>query len=210
VKLIHQVGNLAPSVSGVTVKVGPKGGGQGPVRALAIKAADRNGDKLTYALAFREVGGKVWTEITDELNKPQYLWNTRTVADGVYEVKVTASDAQANAPKRGLAASRISPRIVVDNTAPEIKNLTGQMRQGTALVTARAVDAVSRIASIHYAVDSGDWQTALPIDEICDDTTESIRIELDDLKPGAHRVAVRVADRYGNAAHAAVTVTVEK
>jgi sugar lactone lactonase YvrE len=210
VQLIHQVGNLAPSVPGVTVKVGPKGGGKGPVRALAIKATDRNGDKLTYSLAFREVGGKVWTEITDDLAKPQYLWNTRTVADGVYEVKVTASDAQSNAPRRGLSASRISPRIVVDNTAPQIKNLTGQVRDGSVIVTARAVDEISRIESIYYAVDSGDWQTALPIDEICDDTTESIRIELDDLKPGAHRVAVRVADRFGNASHGAVTVTVEK
>ncbi len=210
VTLIHQVGNLAPTVSGVTVKVGPKGGGLGPVRALAIKSADRNGDKLTYTLAFREVGGKVWTEITDELDKPAYLWNTQTVADGVYEVKVTASDAQANAPKRGLSASRISPQIVVDNTAPEIRNLTGQVRDGVVLVTAQAVDATSRIASIHYAVDSGEWQLALPTDEIADGTTEAIRIELTDLKPGAHRIALRVSDRFGNASHKAVTVTVKK
>jgi hypothetical protein len=210
VTLIHQVGNLAPAVSGVMVKVGPKGGGQGPIRALAIKAADRNGDALRYTLAFREVDGKVWTEITDELDKPQYLWNTQTVADGVYEVKVTASDAQANAPKRGLTASRISPRIVVDNTPPRIRNLTGQVRNGVALVTGQAVDATSRIGSIHYAVDSGEWQLALPTDEIADDTTEGIRIELGDLKPGTHRIAVRVSDRLGNATHKAVTVTVKK
>ncbi len=210
VTLIHQVGNLAPAVSGVTVKVGPKGGGLGPIRALAIKAADRNGDALTYALSFREVGGKVWTEIADELAKPEYLWNTQTVADGVYEVKVTASDARANAPRRGLTASRISPRIVVDNTAPEIRNLAAQVRNGVALVTAQVEDASSRIASIHYAVNSGKWQLALPTDEIADSTTEAIRIELDDLKPGAHRIAVRVSDRFGNAAHKAITVTVKK
>ncbi len=210
VTLIHQVGNLAPAVSGVTVKVGPKGGGQGPVRALTIKAADRNGDKLTYTLSFREVGGKVWMEITDELDKPAYLWNTQTVADGVYEVKVTASDTRANAPKRGLSASRISPQIVVDNTAPEIRNLAGEVRNGAVVVTGLLADASSRIASIHYAVDSGEWQLALPTDEIADSKTEAIRIELKDLKPGAHRIAVRVSDRFGNAAHKAVTVTVKK
>ncbi|MFP4053607.1 MAG: hypothetical protein ACLFV7_07070 [Phycisphaerae bacterium] len=210
-KIVHQVGNLAPSISAVTVKVGPKGGGTGPVRVLQVKAADENGDRLLYRIAYRKVGEKLWTELADELDKPQYVWNTQTVGDGAYELRIEASDEKSNAPKRGLSAARVSEPVLVDNTAPQIAKLAGRVgADGKVTLTGQATDRISRITSIEYAVDSGEWQTALPTDNICDQLSEMFRIELTDLEAGAHRIAVRVTDKLGNSAHDSVVVKVEK
>jgi hypothetical protein len=211
VELIHQVGNLAPTVSGVTVEVGGGNGQPRPQanRTVKIDAKDVNGDKLTFKVAFRKVGSPVWIEVGEDLKAPQYVWNTMGVEDGQYELRVEADDARSNPPGGKLTAARISDPVDVDNTAPLIRRFAAQPKDGGAEFTGLAEDRMSRVATIEYSLDAADeWSALLPDDRICDELRERFAFTLEDLDPGAHRVAVRVTDALGNVGYASVTVVI--
>ncbi|MDP6636580.1 MAG: hypothetical protein QGG42_16905 [Phycisphaerae bacterium] len=214
--MIFQMGNLAPVVPSVVFKSSsrpnePTPVGQQKYRLIGIKAVDPNGDKLIYVLEYRRVGGDTWVMITDKHPKPIYVWDTLSVGDGEYELRVTAKDSPTNVTTATLSGSRISERILVDNTPPVIKGLTAKANGTTAMVRGTVTDASSRILSIAYTIDSRDtWKTTLSSDGICDSSSERLAIQIKDLKPGAHRIALRIIDRYGNICYGYTSVTVVK
>jgi len=217
VRIIYQVGNLAPAVEAVTVTAKSKGaknvtaGGARAFREIAIKAADPNGDGLIYQIKFAEAGTKCWVPLAEDLDKPKFIWDTRTVSDGNYQILVEASDSPANPPKTSLKARRISDLVLVDNTAPLIGELGASVANGKLTVYCAASDARSRIVEAHYSVDSQEeWTVLAACDGMYDSDKETFRFELTKLSPGPHRIAVKVADLYGNVAYKAVSVTVGK
>jgi len=217
VAVIYQVGNLAPSVTGVIVKAAAqapdkRGDGKGALafRVVTIKAADVNGDKLEYQVQLRQVGEGKWVAIAEDLDKPVHTWDTRTVADGVYELRVVASDSPANPSATAREAARISEPVLVDNTPPAAENLAAKAAAGKVTVSGIAADAASRIVAIHYSVDShSEWNTVLPADGIADSARERFSFQTNKLAPGPHRIAVRVRDIYRNTGYKAITVNVE-
>lgn len=214
--LIYQVGNLAPVISAVKVSASAKssprgGGGQGPkiFRRLAIVADDANGDSLLFRVEFRAAGSQKWIRIAKKLTKPAFVWDTRTVGDAAYELRVTASDRAANPPASALEAARIAEPVVVDNTRPTVEKLAVRVAGGKVAVAGEALDATSRIVDIRYSIDSAeDWTSVLPADGICDSQREKFTFEIDDLKAGAHHMAIKVTDLYGNVAYVSTTVTI--
>jgi len=54
-----------------------------------------------------------------------------------------------------------------------------------------------------------EWTVRAARDGICDSDTESFSAELTVLAAGAHRIAVKVTDLYGNVGYASVNVTVK-
>ena len=173
-------------------------------------AEDPNVDSMRYAVSFRSGSRAPWILLKDDISELTYEWDTRTVSDGRYEVRVTASDALANAAGRGKSAARVSDPIVVDNTAPVIGDLQVKTTDGKPTVSVKASDRTSALYSFEYSVDSAaDWQTALPSDNICDSPEESASFPLTGLKPGTHQVAVRVTDAAGNQAVRTVTTTID-
>jgi len=223
VDVIYQVGNLAPAVLGVEVKPSSKGAKptqkslNQAYRLVAIQALDPNSDKLKYTVDFRLLRSARWVQITDSLTKSRYVWDTRTVADGLYEMRVTASDSPSNIPAAARQASRVSEPVTVDNTPPTISGLTATVAGDKVVVTGQADDAMSRIVLMQYAVDSVDkWQAILPSDGICDSPSEAFRFEAsaDDtgekLKPGPHNITVRATDKFGNTGYGSLNVTVGK
>ena len=217
VEIVYQVGNLPPVVSALTaipvVKVSLKGRAvvapSKVYRMTKITASDPNGDKLTFTLAFREQGADKWITMTDKLAVPSYVWDTRTIGDGVYELRVTASDKASNTPDSALEAARISQRIVVDNTPPVIKPLAAKTAGKTVSLSGQVTDASSRITSIEYAVDSQNkWLSLLPKDGIADSKREQLAFEVKDLAAGPHRIALRAKDIYGNTGYASASVTI--
>jgi len=216
IAMIFQMANLPPVVSAVMFKSSGKPQEPSPIgpqryRLIGIKAADPNGDKLIYALDYRRIGQDTWVKITDKHAKPLYVWDTLSVGDGEYELRVTAKDSPTNVTTAALSGSRITERILVDNTPPMIKGLTAKADGTTATVRATVTDAASRILSIAYTIDSNDtWKTTLSSDGICDSSEERLAIQIEDLSAGQHRIAVRIMDRYGNIAYGYTSVTVVK
>ena len=64
-----------------------------------------------------------YVTIKDDIEQPTYEWDGKTVEDGRYEIRVTASDIRSNTPETKLTNSRISDQLVVDNTPPQISNI---------------------------------------------------------------------------------------
>src|SRR5262249_23041166 len=129
------------------------------METITWEASDPNNDALRYTIYFRTGGsGSPWILLKDKLTETSFDWDTRSVGDGRYEIKVVASDAAANPRGQGKTATRISDPVVVDNTAPVIGDVKTEAKANEAQIELRAVDRTSTIASLEYAVDShDDW-----------------------------------------------------
>ena len=115
---------------------------------------------------------------------------------------MTASDERSNSVATRLTGSRISDPIVVDNTGPVISRYAIEKSGRTATVKLDIADELSVIGKLEYTIDSNtEWKGALPDDGVCDTTEESFTITIDDLEPGEHVLAVRIADDVGNVTH---------
>jgi len=195
------VPNLAPKVESVTVGRVSTASKKGFFK-ISYKTKDDNGDKLIYKIDFRKLGwiGVGWIEIEEELEKNSFEWDGKTVEDGRYEIRVTASDERSNTTETKLTGSRISDPVVVDNTGPVIKNyFVKSLHYKPVKITFRTVDELSAIGKVHYTVNSSDkWMGVLPNDLVYDTTSEDVTIVIEDLKTGDNVIAVRVSDDVGN------------
>src|SRR5262249_27692502 len=117
------------------------------VQTIAWEAEDANGDTLQYALYFRTGSKAPWILLKDKLSDTHFDWDTRTVADGRYEIKVVASDALSNPPGEGRAGVRVSDPVVVDNTPPVIGDVKSAVKAATVTIDAKAADRTTIVAS---------------------------------------------------------------
>jgi hypothetical protein len=198
VAVSYVIPNLAPKVTEITLGKAEKNAASG-MHKIEFKAEDENGDQLIYQIDFRKKGRTGWIKLEDELGKTFYEWDTKTVEDGIYELKVTASDKLSNNLTSALTGSRISDPITIDNTPPEILKHQLQITGRSATLTLKVTDEFSVIASFSYTVDSNDeWIDVLPDDGVFDTTTENFTIKLQDLKVGQHILAIKTSDAVGN------------
>ena len=198
------VPNLAPKVESVSVSRIEAANKTGTFK-ISYKAKDDNGDKLIYKIDFRKIGRTNWIELKDKLKAGSFEWDGKTVEDGRYEVRITASDERSNTTTTKLTGSRISEAVVVDNTGPVINvELRASIKEGkkfkkSVTMKLKVVDELSAIGELHYTVDSNaDWIGVVPDDLVYDTTDEDFTIVIEDLEPGEHIIAVRVSDDVGN------------
>ena len=185
--------------------------GPQPIRLLVWQATDPNGDRLSFDLYFRGQGEATWIRLEKNLVQPPFPWDTSTVADGWYEIRVVASDRLDNPADTALEDARVSDPILVDNTPPLIEKVETEVRGTEAAVRFVVRDATSWITEAAYAVDSAeDWHAVGPVDGLFDSPREEIRFVVRDLPAGPHRLAIRASDKAGNIARAATTVTVKE
>jgi len=166
---------------------------------LAWTVENPDDDRLRYRLRYRQDGQRVWRDIlrSDQmLTKNQHPWETESIADGWYIVRVEASDEMDNPDALALSDTEDSEPLRIDNHAPRVE----QLRFARNHLTGRAVDGLGPIARLEYAVDGGDWVAFFPSDDLFDTATEPFDVDLSALAPGAHIVSVRASDLSGNTA----------
>jgi sugar lactone lactonase YvrE len=174
----------------------PKPKAASPIKKLSWHADARDGDTLVYRLFYRAEGDDAWVPVPLEkpLKKTEYWWDTESVADGWYRLKLVASDEESNAAGDALADEKISEPVKVDNRRPDVVNLAFNNNTLTGI----ARDNLSLIRNLEYSVDGGDWKFFAPKDGVFDDREETFEVKLDPLKPGPHTIAVRATDEEGN------------
>ncbi|MBI3268688.1 MAG: hypothetical protein HYZ53_06680 [Planctomycetes bacterium] len=175
----------------------------GVVKKLTWAAEDPDGDALGYRLWFAEQGTTRWIPLThgDPMLETTFDWNTESVPDGYYVVKVEATDENANPREAVLKSSKVSSPILVDNTRPVVRGLAvGDDLQ----LTGTAEDSASLIDELEYSVDGGAWHPAWPEGRLADRRQAAFRIRLEGLAVGDHVVAVRAKDLAGNVGAAQV------
>jgi hypothetical protein len=192
------------------MEVPPQGFAQKGYRSVLWTAHDDNDDDLQYSIYFRGEGEKEWRLLKDKIDAKFYSWDTTTMADGAYYLKIVVSDAPSNPPDLARTGERTSERFVVDNTPPVIEGLlveplaenSSEMR-----VRWRVRDNMSALARAEYSLDAKDWTPLYPVGNLSDAREESYEVVLRGLPSGEHTVAVRVADSFENLAAAKVTFT---
>ena len=202
------VPNLAPKVESLSA-ARVTGAGKAGIFKISYKAKDDNDDKLIYKIDFRKIGRTSWIELKDEQEADSFEWDGRTVEDGRYEVRITASDERDNTPTTKLTGSRISDPVIIDNTGPAIKQDVVEISGKTVTLMLHVVDEFSVIGTVDYTVDSNEkWRRAVPDDLVYDTTDEDFNIVVEDLEAGEHIIAVRASDDAGNTTYKTFEVTV--
>lgn len=174
------------------------------LRTLVWHASDPNNDALRYRVEVKRDVGEAWVEIGKDLEPTLYTWNTSSLPDGRYRVRVTASDAVANAVGEERAGTAVSEPFLVDNTPPTWTALVGQASR----IEGVAIDVSSPIVRLEVAVDDGDWRSLVPDGGLADSRESRFHVTLPNLAPGEHLVSVRAIDGAGNAATRAISVQV--
>ena len=165
-------------------------------------ADDENGDALTYAIWIKADGDRDWRLLEDRWSDVLYSFSTTHWPDGIYTLKIAASDAPSNPPGEEKKGEKTSPPFIIDNTPPVIKNLKVEKADGALLVTFQAEDQFSPIKDARVLLRPGEWRVIQPEDGICDSRTESFKVRVP-LPPGSDNVlTIQVRDAVGNAAAA--------
>jgi hypothetical protein len=168
-----------------------------PVVKLRWRTENPDDDDLIYRLYFREESEGNWKPIggPEPLTRTDYDWNTESIPDGNYVVKVVVSDERSNPREEALEHSLTSTPFLVDNRKPELSDV----RINYPIASGRAHDSFSPISELAYSVDGGDWQPFAPKDGIFDDPNEEFSVKLPaTLAAGAHSLAIRAVDAADN------------
>ena len=167
-------------------------------QTVTWEATDENDDRLLYTISIRREGEDIWRVVKDGWKDFLFVFNTLTYPDGVYFIKLGASDLNSNPPGSELRAEKTSSPLVIDNSLPVLKGFTA-VRNGNSLdVAFQAEDSFSSIREAECLIRPGEWRVIFPIDGICDSRVESFKVRVPLAAGSESLVTVRVTDRHGN------------
>jgi hypothetical protein len=167
------------------------------LQAFTWKAEDDNEDKLVYDVLYRRESETGWKTLRRALTDQLFVWDTTSVPNGTYVLRIVASDAPSNPPGAALTGEADSATFDVDNTPPAIR-VTALRREGNRTVIAfEAADADSAVQRMDYSLDATKWRPIFPTDGICDSRVEQFELTLEGNAAG---IVLRATDAMGNVA----------
>lgn len=190
----------APSAPALGRKVYQKG-----LQTFAWKAEDENDDRMQYDVSYRREGDSAWKPLKRGLWDAIVVWDTTSVPDGTYFVKVTATDTPSNSPATALLGEFESVGFDIDNTPPAVE-VQSATRAGTrATVKFLVRDEQSAVLRVEYSLDASRWRAAYPVDGLPDSRREEFEVTLDD-GDAARSIIIRVTDAMNNVATAVAEI----
>jgi WD40 repeat protein len=195
------------------IDVPPQGFADRGYQSILWSAHDDNDDDLIFSIYFRGEGEKNWRLLKDKITQRFYSWDTTTMPDGAYYLKIVAADSPSNPAGQSLSSERESDRIEIANTPPRIENLrtaSDPPAPNSASISFDAISSSAAIARAQYSLDAADWQIVFPTGVLSDAPRENYQLQLRDLPPGEHTIAVQVFDRFENSAAAKLTFTIPR
>src|SRR5262249_43812438 len=140
---------------------------------------DDNDDDLVYDVLYRREGESSWKPLRRGTTDSIMVWDTTTVPNGTYFVKVIASDSPSNPAPAALSGELDSTAFEIDNTAPEI--LVGNVRidGNRTLIPFDVTDDHSPIQRVEYSQDGLRWRSVFPVDGIADSRQEHYELSID-------------------------------
>ncbi|MFH1226440.1 MAG: hypothetical protein V1701_00880 [Planctomycetota bacterium] len=206
ISIAYLIANQQPRIADLRIeamKKPPEGQQPSPftpqktfARKIIYQAVDPDGDPLGYRIFYRKEGLTQWVLINqnDLIVTPEYVWNTETMDDGKYFIKVEATDERNNPEGRNLSDSKISKLITIDNTKPVVKSLVIKDNEFSGEVE----DNFNYIARIEYSLDGQSWETVYPVDNMFDSQTEKFLFNIKNIVPGTHVISIKATDADGN------------
>jgi hypothetical protein len=175
------------------------------LQTFVWKADDDNDDRLQYDVFYRREGETTWKALKRGLWDPIFVWDTTSVPDGTYYLKVAASDAPSNAPSTALVGELESVSFDIDNTAPHIEIQSAVRSGGKTTIKFVVRDEQSAVQRVEYSLDASRWRVAYPVDGIPDSRREEFEISPEDAD-GTRSVIIRATDAMNNVATAVAEV----
>ena len=199
----------APDRRLLTASATPTGSGsslgrrayQRGLQTFVWRAEDANDDDLRYRLLYRREGETAWKTLKDDLEEAIFVWDTTSVPNGTYVVKVAASDSPSNTPSGALEGELESSAFDIDNAPPAV--IVGGARNsgGRTTIQFEVRDEWSSISKVEYSLDAQQWQVAYPRDGIFDSRHEQFELALDDAA-ATRGLIIRAYDAKNNSATA--------
>ena len=162
------------------------------------EANDENGDSLDYSISIRKEDENKWRILKENWTEPIYAFDTLSLPDGVYLLKVVASDSPSNPSGMELTVEKIARPLVIDNSMPIIKDFKVNREKNKLVVTFVAQDLMSSIQEVKYLIRPGEWKSIFSEDGICDSKEESFRISIALPPQSDDLITVKVQDSHGN------------
>ena len=167
-------------------------------QTITWNAVDQNQDELRYELSYRSETDRTWKELVTNLKDRVFAWDTQTLPDGTYTVRVTANDSGSNPKEYVLNNSKESTPFDVDNSAPSIIVKEAIRQEKKVVLTVQVKDQFSAVRDLQYSMTPGEWVVVFPVDSINDSLSEDYRIEITNLPDNVDTVILRCSDRVRN------------
>ncbi len=177
-------------------------------QSFTWKATDDNDDDLVYSIYFRGDGESDWKLLEKRLTDTFYTLDSAALPDGMYTLKVVASDEESNPYGKFLIGELVSKPFVISNSTPLVE-ATGHKVQGKRVEAQfRSHVTTGRIATGEFSIDGGPWSLVFPTDGIADSAQEDFQFQTAELAAGEHVIGVRSSDANGNTGTTKIVVKI--
>jgi hypothetical protein len=167
-------------------------------QTVTWSASDSNQDSMLFDVFYRASGDKDWKLLGKEIKENIFAWDTQTIPDGTYLIRVVVSDRLSNPGNLALTNAKESAPFDVDNSAPRLE-VTNVNKSGNSVVLqVKAEDQFSPIKQLQYSVTPGNWVSVFPVDSIDDSPTESYTIQINDIPANAGYIILKCSDQFQN------------
>ncbi|MFN2371424.1 MAG: hypothetical protein ABR506_09775 [Candidatus Krumholzibacteriia bacterium] len=141
-----------------------------PVRHFSWLAEDPDGDRLVYDLEYRRQGEQAWRPVLTGTRETLGSWDTSGLPDGLYAVRLAASDRLDNPSAEAVRVERV--------LAPVVDRLVVERTPAGVRVRCRAEDAAGVLAGAAVVLPDGTRERLDPTDRVCDSAREEFDREI--------------------------------
>lgn len=173
------------------------------LQTIAWKADDENDDELAYDVLYRREGETTWKTLRKGVTESILVWDTNTVPNGTYFVKVVASDAPSNPLSTALAGELESSAFEIDNTPPVISVTSVRVDRGRTIIAFDVKDDHSPVQRVEFSADGQRWRGVFPVDGIADSREEHFELPVEG-ELGDKGLTLRASDTMNNVSTAHV------
>jgi hypothetical protein len=177
-------------------------------QSFSWKATDDNDDTLEYSIFFRGEGESDWKLLEKKVGEVFYTLDSASLPDGVYTIKIVASDAPSNPFGKFLIGEMVSKPFMISNSTPQVEVVNHKITGRKVEIHFRARVPSNRISSAEFSVDGGEWFLVFPVDGIADSPQEDFQVTTLDLAPGEHAIGLRAGDSTGSTGTAKLIVKI--
>lgn len=167
------------------------------LETLQWRAEDENEDELTYEVQYRREGEAAWKTLRRDFTDSILVWDTTTVPNGTYFVRVIASDRASNSTTTTLSGELDSAAFEIDNTPPVFSQPAVRVDGARTVISVDVRDDHSPIQRLEFSVDGEQWMPAFPADGIADTRSEHYDLSIDG-RIGARGITLRAMDSMNN------------
>lgn len=168
-------------------------------QTVSWQAIDDNNDQLIYHIYFRLSVHENWKLLVKDWPSFFISWDTYRFPDGIYQIKLVASDSLSNPKNQAASAERISDTFEIDNSGPQIDDIKLTTNKDQLNVKFTVSDHFNPIQDVYYSIDGNKWVKQYPIDSIFDTKLEYFEINDVFKQDGStHSLMFKAIDRVQN------------